>query len=120
MEWNRTSLDRLYLIFAEKHYKMGVDLLTDRRNLSEHWNRHLEKNFGIQIIRGLDLKAKDKFKDGQLILQYRHLLNSLLDLINYENNLVQNRVVIKNPDRHGQFLIVPNDIAERILVFGMF
>lgn len=118
MEWNQTSLNRLYAAFSEKHYQMGVDLRTDRRNLSEHWNRHIQKNFGVKIVR--DLPVQTKNTDVRLIIQYRHMLKSLLDLINYENNLIQNCVVIKNPDRHGQYLIVPGDIAERILVFGMF
>lgn len=118
MEWNQTSLDRLYLAFADKHYKMRMELNTDNRNLSEHWNRHIQKNFGVKIVR--DLPVQTKNTDVRLIIQYRHMLNSLLNLINYENESIQNRVVIKNPDRHGQYLIVPADVAERILVFGMF
>jgi hypothetical protein len=116
MDWNKTSLDRLSLLFLDKHYKMGLELRTDRKNLSEHWNRHVEKHFGITIIRDI---VHPKLNKNNLSKSFS-ILNQLFELINFKNDLVKDAVIIKNPDRHGQYLVVPGDVAERILVFGMF
>lgn len=115
MEWNKNSVDLLEKKIRERHYKMGIELRTDRKNLSEHWNRHIEKHFGIRVINDItDVPNKVEGRAKTFAV-----LNKIINIINLDNDLIKNALVVRNPDRNNQYLIVSADIAEKILVFGM-
>ena len=46
-------------------------------------------------------------------------VNDIVNLINFRNDEVSGSVCVRNPDRTSQFLLVPRDVAEKILVLGM-
>lgn len=104
------SLERLFL---ERWQSMRISSKTDRRNLSAKWNRYLG-NYGAEVLhnfRGRRTKESDA--------HVRHAFMNLVEIINRRNDRVAGSVVIKNPDRAGQFIILPRDMGERILVLGM-
>ncbi len=47
------------------------------------------------------------------------LFNNLLNLINYNNEMVADSVIIDNPDRLGQYILLKREMAEKILLLGM-
>lgn len=114
MEWNQAIVDKLTFAFSEKYKEMFGDNLTDRKNRSALWNKYL-KNYNCKLIRN-DVPGK---KGSGTLRSQEIVCKNLIALINFKNEEVANALVIHNPDRFGQFLLIPKDIAERILVFGM-
>jgi hypothetical protein len=105
MNWNtKEEVDLLERAVAARHAKFYSELRTDRKNLSEIWNRHI-KEIGISLIR----HSRDKVLT----------IHDIIGLINFRNPDVSDALCIRNPDRTGQFLLVPRDIASKIMMLGM-
>lgn len=104
---DKSSLQVLESVLKDRWIKFKNDHPTDRKNLSELWNRHL-KGIGITGVRTKANKPQSAF-----------VLNELINIINFRNDEVAGRVIVSNPDRVGQYLLIPSDIAEKILVLGM-
>ena len=104
MEWNKENIRLLERAVAERHLSIEAERRTDRKNLSEIWNRHVAE-IGISLIR----QKRDR------VLSVR----DIIDIINSRNPEVSDALCISNPDRHGQFLLVPRETAEKILALGM-
>ena len=113
MEWTQDTIDKLQSMFVVKHGELCSSLKTDRKNLSAHWNMYL-KNFNIVQINNVEKGRKPNFQRSRDIVMRR-----LIECVNFQNETVSNGIILTNPDRVGQLLIVSRDIAERILVFGM-
>jgi hypothetical protein len=113
MEWNEPAIDKLTKLFVDKYIDIKHSLNTDRKNTSAHWNRYL-KNYGITLIADMRKKQSFPFKRDA-----DHILAKLISVVNLENDKIAGSLLIRNPDRTGQLLVVSRDIAERILVFGM-
>ena len=113
MDWDKKRIADLRRLFLKKHLEMRGKHKTDRRNFSAIWNRYL-KNYGIKLL-------SDGSRGGSSSIATRAgtLLNNLIDLVNYSNEDVSGALLLDNPDRPGQYLIVQRDIAERIMVLGM-
>jgi hypothetical protein len=112
MEWNQAIVEKLTSAFSEKYKDMfGVPTI-DRKNRSALWNKYL-KNYDCRLIRNDVPGKKGSVRSQEIVCK------NLIALINFKNEEVANALVINNPDRFGQFLLIPKDIAERILVFGM-
>ena len=72
------------------------------------------KNFNIVQINNVEKGRKPDYHRSRDIVMRR-----LIECVNFQNETVSNGIILTNPDRVGQLLIVSRDIAERILVFGM-
>jgi len=94
---------------------MNIELKTDRKNLSSHWNLYL-KRYEARVLRFGDRKPKEPHSP---YVSLSRQFNGIIDLVNFKNDEVSNGLVISNPDRHGQHILISRDMAERILVFGM-
>jgi hypothetical protein len=114
MEWNQETLGRVNLLFREKWISMRMEIKTDRSNMSAIWNKYLNK-YDVTIIREEPMLSCLRPKPREV----RVGVPDLVRLINFKNEEVAGRLMIGNPDRPGQWLLVPREIAERILVFGM-
>lgn len=113
MDWDKKKLHDLEILFLRKHMEMRDGRKTDRRNFSAIWNRYL-KNYGVVLL------ADGSLGGGRSIsLRTNTLLSNLMDLVNYRNEEVSGALIVANPDRPGQYLVVQRDIAERIMVLGM-
>lgn len=113
MDWNRATIEKLGGLFQERWGSMKNEKNTDRKNLSCHWNRYL-KQYEARVIRFGDRKKDEDYSN------HRHKqLEGIIDLINYKNDEVSNGIIIPNPDRFSQYILIQRDMAERILVFGM-
>lgn len=111
MEWNSESIKNLGNIIREKHREMQAEKRTDRRNFSVIWNKYLTI-YGCVIL-GIQRK------DVKHNLPSAALFTNLLNLINYNNELVADALVIDNPDRVGQYIVIKREMAEKILFMGM-
>jgi len=113
MDWDKKQVAELRVLFLRKHAEMRLRHKTDRRNFSAIWNRYL-KNYGVKLL-------CDGSRGGSSSIATRAgtLLNNLIELVNYSNEDVSGALLLDNPDRPGQYLIVQRDIAERIMVLGM-
>lgn len=115
MDWDKKSIERLTVLVMEKWNSMKNELKTDRKNLSCHWNLYL-KRYEARVLRFSERKPKEpRSPYTSLFRQF----NGFLDLINLSNDEVANGLIIINPDRPGQHILIKRDVAERILVFGM-
>lgn len=103
MEEKKLAL--LEAAFKVRFEEFAKEHKTDRKNLSELWNRHL-KQFKISLIRP---RGKDRI----------WLAKELIFAINHRNEEVSDSVCVSSPDRLGQFLLVPVQVAEKILVLGV-
>lgn len=90
---------------------MQKERRTDRRNFSAVWNRYLE-TYGVSLLRTPE--SKKGFRSGPLMM-----FNLLVDLVNHDNEKVADALMIPNPDRINQYLLVPRESAQKILVLGM-
>jgi hypothetical protein len=115
MDWDKKQVAELRGLFLRKHTEMRGKHRTDRRNFSAIWNRYLE-NYGIKLLN--DRTPSGLHVKNSLVAVNRLLVN-LIDLVNYSNEDVSGALLLDNPDRPGQYLIVQRDIAERIMVLGM-
>lgn len=104
MEWDKKTISALELSVSERHRKMSAERRTDRKNMSEIWNRHVSE-IGISLVR----------QRGDRMLS----VQDIVDVINNRNPEVSDALCIANPDRRGQYLLVPRDMAEKILALGM-
>jgi hypothetical protein len=110
MDWNKRSVEQLSKMVFAKHTEIRESKKTDRRNLSAIWNSYLGK-YGASVV--LNFGANGGKGDTVWTLK------RLLDAINYHNESVADALVIPNPDRPGQFILIPRDMAERIIVLGL-
>lgn len=111
MEWDLAAIEKLHLLFVEKHAVMRRDSKTDRSNMSAIWNKYVG-GYGARVIRS-ESKSHNK------MAQKEHVVKSIVDMLNYMNEEVSGGLLIKNPDRFDQYILISREIAERILVFGM-
>jgi hypothetical protein len=112
MEWDKEAIQKLDMLFTERWQSMRDEKRTDRKNLSSHLNRYL-KQYEVRVLRFGERKPNDPYLSASQRLQ------GFIDLINFKNDEVANGLVIDNPDRPGQHILISRDMAERILVFGM-
>lgn len=110
MEWDEKSIEHLSTLFHLKYAEMKGAKKTDRRNFSAVWNQYLSK-YGATVV----FNFNDR--DGKCHAVYT--LQRILNLINRNNAAVADALVISNPDRAGQFILVPREMASRIIVLGM-
>ena len=115
MDWNHDTIKRLCGLFEERWGSMKKEKSTDRKNLSCHWNRYL-KQYEVRVIRFNDRKSAE---DQSPYAAMKRQMEGIIDLINHKNEEVSNGIIIPNPDRFGQYILIQRDMAERILVFGM-
>ena len=115
MDWNHATIQRLDQLFAERWSSMRDEKNTDRKNLSCHWNRYL-KQYEVRVIRFGDKRPDE---DHSPYVGLKRQLEGIIELINRKNDEVSNGLIINNPDRIGQYILIQRDMAERILVFGM-
>ena len=111
MEWSRESIGQLETIIGMKHREMREEKNTDRRNFSVIWNKYLTI-YGATV---LGIQRKDVKHNVPSVA----LFNNLLNLINYNNEMVADCVIIDNPDRLGQYILLKREMAEKILLLGM-
>lgn len=111
MEFNKENIRKVHDIFFLKHGEIRRERPTDRANLSALWNKYL-KGLGISTL------ENRKAKRHQALLS-TYLLNELVDIVNYRNEVVAGAIIIPNPDRTEQFILVPRELAERALVIGL-
>lgn len=111
MEWNRENVMRLQKCFVEKHMEMRSRLKTDKANLSSFWNKYLA-GYNAKVIRNTS-------KKGYSALGSTYVLETLIRTINFNNEDVASSLIIQNPDRPGQYILISRDVAERALVLGM-
>jgi hypothetical protein len=114
MEWDREAVSRLQLLFLRKHVEMGAKHKTDRRNFSAIWNRYLA---GYDATLLGDKPSGKVSKSGEMVAN--RLLLSLVNMVNFDNCKVASGLVIDNPDRPGQYIVLQREIAERIMVLGL-
>jgi len=131
MEWTQEVVDKLNSVFREKYRSMSIEKRTDRANMSAIWNKHLVLYEAV-VLRDKPDKSEDIAKTiithrgceqlAKTIITHRgceQTLDSLIEIINFQNENVAGRLAVRNPDRAGQWILISRDIAERILVFGM-
>lgn len=104
--WDKKTIDQLFDLLNLSFLKFRERHKTDRQNLSALWNKHLG-DFGISCVRPNNPK-------GAVVVTLR----DFIALINHRNSDVSDAVCVANPDRQGQFLLVPRDIASKIIVLG--
>lgn len=115
MEWNRETIQRLSSLFVEKYNSMKGEICTDRANMSALWNKYL-KGYDIRVIRNHGHNRKDRLYN---LSNTHHVVSNLINVINFHNECVADALIIDNPDRIGQYILVPRSKAELILVLGM-
>lgn len=112
MEWNLQSIHVLEVAIKDRWALMVKELKTDRKNMSEIWNRHLA-SFGITLLRPKTAALPSNM--SRITWQ----VQALKDAINFRNDDVSDALCVSNPDRPGQFMFVPRDMAEKIIFLGM-
>lgn len=106
MDWNKEKLKGLHRIMAEAFINMQGSRKTDRKNMSELWNRRLEL-VGAKVVR--HRHVKQGYVSSLMVSRLVEIINSgPLDSL-----------CVPNPDRSGQYILVPRDMAEKILVMGL-
>lgn len=110
MDWDKKTVEALQDLFSEKYMEMRSERKTDRRNFSAIWNKYLE-GYGAEVLHNFQSRGT---KNHVLFS-----LMNLMDLVNYRNEVVSDALIIKNPDRDGQYILVPRGMAARIMVLGM-
>lgn len=113
MEWNQDTIGRVRAAFLDKYMSMKQEKRTDRANMSSFWNKYL-KGYDIRVIRNHNRQGKTGNQFGT-----QYVLDNLIHFINFKNSDVADALIIENPDRLGQYMLVPRDKAEMILVLGM-
>lgn len=121
MVWDSTAISKLNELVFARHREFLIEQKTDRKNSSALWNKYL-KNYDVQLIKGV-VKSATPVKYGIDGARYdvspHQMLREIIDLVNYRNDDVSGGLVVPNPDRSGQYILISREIAERILVFGM-
>jgi hypothetical protein len=112
MEWNLESIRVLEVAIKDRWDSMVKERNTDRKNMSEIWNKYLA-SFGITLLRPKTAALPSNM--SRTAWQVR----AIKDAINFRNDDVSNALCVSNPDRPGQFMFVPRDMAEKFLFLGM-
>jgi len=115
MEWNEQSLRVLTKLFLDKYVAIHDERMTDRLNRSLIWAKYLS-SYGAVVIRDEPGPKKPQRRPN---VSAGNTLQNLVDLVNFSNESVAGALLIRNPDRAGQYILVPRDMAERIMVLGM-
>jgi hypothetical protein len=111
MEWDKDTIVKLEEAVRDGCISLRRERPTDRKNFSAIWNRKLS-DLGITLVIP---RKRNKGRET-----YAHLvLSRVLEIINMENEKVSGSMIVANPDRPGQHLLVPRDIASKILMLGM-
>lgn len=119
MNWNSDTVEKLNLVFHDKYKGMFSGGIHDRKNRSAIWNKYLDK-YGCVVVRhDVPMSTRGRKPVTNVLLNKDILIHNFVLLINMKNDLVSNGVVVKNPDRMGQWIVVSRDMGERILAFGM-
>jgi hypothetical protein len=131
MVWDSTAISKLNELVFVRHREFVLEQKTDRKNASALWNKYL-KSYDVQLIKGVVKSPKRTIQralrntsvkyrlDGALYdVSLPQMLREIIDLVNYRNDDVAGGLVVPNPDRSGQYILISREIAERILVFGM-
>lgn len=129
MVWDSTAISKLNEMVFVRHREFVLEQKTDRKNASALWNKYL-KSYDVRLITGLPGNAKKSHDELRLPgtipgwgsstgVSLPQLLREIIDLVNYRNDDVSGGLVVPNPDRSGQYILISREIAERILVFGM-
>ena len=124
MVWDSTAISKLNELVFARHRKFVLEQKTDRKNSSALWNKYL-KNYDVQLIKGVVKSPKRTIQRALRNTSVKYdvslpqMLREIIDLVNYRNEDVSGGLVIPNPDRSGQYILISREIAERILVFGM-
>ena len=125
MDWTSESIRNLQTLFNKKFLEMQLARKTDRRNMSAIWNRYIA-NYGVRIV--FDFKEntrKPNRSTSSAMFMQQHCrklddtLSNFISVINHNNIDVTDSLVLKNPDRATQYLLIKRDMAERILVLGI-
>ena len=104
MEWTSQEIRLLQDSIYKRYQEFRKENRTDPKNLSELWNKHI-----LQIrITGIRTRAKKAM-----------MVSDLVEVINFRNKDVSDALCVMNPDRPDQFLLVPRETAQTILVVGM-
>lgn len=114
VEWDRDAVARLRGLFWRKHIEMRAKHKTDRRNFSAIWNRYLA---GYDATLLGDKPSGKVSKSDEMVAN--RLLVSLVNMVNFDNGKVASGLVIDNPDRPGQYIVLQREMAERIMVLGL-
>lgn len=114
MEWDKDSLKRLSVAISERWSRFVSEKKTDRRNLSELWAKHLLE-LDIIVVR----PAPNVKRPKTVTWDAQPILSRLVDIINNNNGHVAGALCVPNPDRPAQLVLVPRDLAAKILVVGM-
>lgn len=109
MEWTRQEITLLEEAVSKRYQEFRKEKKTDRKNLSELWNRHIKK-FGISVVRPIPRR-----QNGREILN----VQDFVDAINLRNPEVSDALCVRNPDRAGQYLFIPREKAATILAIGL-
>lgn len=128
---SRDSLVLFERLLKDKWVEIRVRLHKESRgdpaNISASWNAYI-KGLGGMVVRGKGIthRTVKRIVGGKLENQSRRkdadpdaIFRELRDLLNFNNDLVSGKVMIANPDRFGQWLLVPSDVVERALVLGL-
>ena len=110
MEWDKEMIARLETSVRERFLALRKEIKTDRKNMSEIWNKRL-RELDIQMLR-----PKKELRGSSAAVW---LSGELIRLVNFDNDRIVGRILVCNPDRIGQYLLVPRDVANKILMLGM-
>lgn len=98
----------------EKYHSMKMEQRTDRSNLSAKWNHYIRK-YDIHLVVNHNKRGKKNPNETGV----RHVMENLIQFINFNNEVVAGSIIIENPDRLYQYMLIPREKAEMILVLGM-
>jgi len=107
--WDEKTVTQISNLFKIKFHEFLISQKTDRKNRSALWNKYLE-HYECKIVRS----PRNDDRNREVLL-----LRTFLQMINHDNQVLVDSIVINNPDRPGQYLVIKRDVAERILVLGM-
>lgn len=110
MEWDKEMIARLETSVRERFLALRKEIQTDRKNMSEIWNKKL-RELDIRILR-----PKKELRGSSAAVW---LSGELIKLVNFDNERIVGCVLVCSPDRMGQYLLVPRDVANKILMLGM-
>lgn len=112
MEWDKKSIDHISTLFRAKYIDLTKAHRGDPRNQSAIWNKYL--NF-YEVTLFMLPRDKNRTPNEAAPRMFLELMN----IVNYNNDAIADSIMIDNPDRIGQYLIVKRDIAEKIFLLGM-
>lgn len=111
MEWDKKSVGLLSAAIRDAYNSRKMQARTDRMNFSAIWNKKLSE-IGVTVLRA----ANPVTPRAGLVAP---MFQELVETVNYRNALVCDALMVPNPDRAHQFLLVPREVASKILVLGL-